>query len=393
MIDNILEHIKKRSKDLSPKIIEFRRHIHENPELSFHEFETANYIRNVLKQNNIKTDDSFGDNAVIGIIEGRKKGNTIALRADIDALPITENNNISYRSKKEGVMHACGHDAHAASLLGTAIILKEITERIYGNIVLIFQPAEERNPGGAKILIEKGILKKYNISKIIAQHVTPEVPTGHFCFGSGNLMASTDELYIKFAGIGGHAALPAQRSDTVVALIKFINEATEIQNELAQKTPVIITFGKVNADGAVNIVPTETFAEGTMRTFDENTRTFIKQNLEKLAKNIANIYKCSVDFEIRDGYPSLFNDTNLSEKILEISKEYLPKENIEIFKPRMTAEDFAFFSKEIPAVLYRTGIEGNGLGKIGLHNPNFDIDEDVFIYSSGLMAYIALKMN
>ncbi|MDR2009196.1 MAG: amidohydrolase [Bacteroidales bacterium] len=393
MSQDIIKVIKEKSQNILPLIINVRRHIHKFPELSFQEIETAKYIKSILTDYKIEIDESFGENTAIGIIRGKKTGKNIALRADIDALPINEENNTEYSSTKPGIMHACGHDAHAASLIGTAIILKELSNFIKGNIILIFQPAEERNPGGAKILIEKGILKKYQITNIIAQHVTPEVKTGHFCFGSGNLMASTDELYIEFSGVGGHAALPAKRSDTTLAVVDFIKKANDLQNELNVKTPVIIAFGKINVDGSVNVIPPLSKAEGTMRTFDENTRKYIKEHLKDLAKKIAKNYDCTVNFEIRDGYPSLINNTILSEKVLGIAKEYIPVESVEEFKPRMTSEDFAFFSREIPAVLYRSGIEGNGFGKTGLHHPNFDIDESFFSYSTGLMAYIALKIS
>ncbi|MDL2262798.1 M20 family metallopeptidase [Bacteroidales bacterium OttesenSCG-928-I21] len=388
----IIDTIKEKSKKLLPLVTEVRRHIHKFPELSFQEFETAKYIKNILTEHKIEIDDSFGDNTVIGIVKGQKPGKTIALRADIDALPINEENNVEYKSQNAGIMHACGHDAHTASLIGTGIILKELSNILRGTVILIFQPAEERNPGGAKILIEQGVLKKYKIENIIAQHVTPEIKTGNFCFGSGILMASTDELYIEFHGIGGHAALPEKRGDTVLAIVDFIKKANELQNELNTKEPVVIAFGKVIAEGSVNVIPAMSKAEGTMRTFDENTRKYIKEHLTDFSKKIAKSHACTANFEIRTGYPSLINNTILSEKILEITKNYIPSENIEQFTPRMTSEDFAFFSREIPAVLYRTGIEGNGLGKIGVHHPNFDIDENFFSYSVGLMAHIAFML-
>jgi len=393
MLQHIQNLIKSKSNDILETIIGYRRHIHQYPELSFREFETSKFITEILYNNGIEIDNSFGENAVIGIITGKNPGETIALRADIDALPITETNDKKYISKNIGVMHACGHDAHAASLIGTSIILQNLTEYINGKIILIFQPAEERNPGGAKILIEKGILKKYSIKKIIAQHVTPEVKTGNFCFGSGDLMASTDEIYVKFSGLGGHAALPKKRSDSVLSLIEFINKSNKLQKKLDQKTPTIIAFGKVIAEGSVNVIPSDSNADGTMRTFDENNRTFIKNKLLIIAEKVAKKYKCSFNLEIREGYPSLHNDEELSKNVLDIAKEYLPTQNIETFVPRMTAEDFAFFSRKIQAVLYRTGIEGNGVGNIGLHSSNFDIDENVFSYSVGLMAYIALRIN
>ncbi|MEJ5268390.1 MAG: amidohydrolase, partial [Bacteroidales bacterium] len=207
--------IKEKSASILSEIISYRRHIHKNPELAFEEFDTAAYISEVLMKHNIETDDSFGKNAVIGIINGIKETPVIALRADIDALPINEANDAEYKSKVAGKMHACGHDAHTASLLGTSIILNELKSQIRGKIILIFQPAEEKIPGGAKILVEKGIIEKYDIRHVIGQHVLPELETGSFAFGYGEMMAATDELYISFTGIGGHAALPHKRSDTV----------------------------------------------------------------------------------------------------------------------------------------------------------------------------------
>ena len=382
MMNKILEIIKQQSVELHKQIISYRQHIYQYPELSFNEFETAKYITKILKEHNIETDNNFGENTVIGIIRGKSEKGTIALRADIDALLIDNK-----------IIHACGHDVHTASLLGTSIILNNIKDSLEGNIVLIFQPAEEKNPGGAKILIEKGLLKKYNIQKIIAQHVSPNIKTGHFCFGSGNLMASTDEIHICFKGIGGHASIPEKRSDVVLSMVDFISKANKLYRELNEKTPVIIAFGKVIANGTVNVIPSELVIEGTMRSFDETIRKYIKDNLKTFAENAAITHKNSVDFKILDGYPSLFNDISLSEKIQKHAQEYLPEKNIENFRQRMTADDFSYFSQEIPAVLYRTGIEGNGFGKNNLHSSNFDIDEDVFIHSVGLMAYFAVKLS
>jgi amidohydrolase len=392
-MENLIQEIKDISSEISKEVIGFRRHIHQNPELAFNEFQTAKFIREVLSNNNIEFDNSFGENAVIGIINGKNNGETIALRADIDALPIIEENQIEFSSANRGVMHACGHDAHTASLLGTAIILKKLAHYINGRIILVFQPAEEKIPGGAKILIEKGLISKYDIKKIIGQHVLPEMATGNFCFGSGSLMASTDELYINFTGVGGHAALPKKRSDTVLALVEFLHEVMEMQKSLVCDFPFIVTFGKIVADGAINIIPSKVSAEGTMRTFNEKLRADIKIKLKESADNNAEKFKCTANLEIRHGYPSLFNDIELTEEVVKAAKEFLPIENIENMELRMTAEDFAYYSKEIPAVFYRMGIDGNGLGKIGLHNPNFNLDENALVHSVGLMAFIALRIN
>lgn len=387
-----IEEIKTLSKQLHPEITQIRRHIHQHPEISFGEFKTAAYIKDILIQNGIETDDSFGKNAVIGIINGSLSGDTIALRADIDALPINEKTNLEFSSLNNGVMHACGHDAHAASLIGTAIILQKLRNIIKGRIVLIFQPAEEKIPGGAKILVEQGLLKKYNIKRIIGQHVLPEMKTGNFCFGEGFVMAATDELYVKFNGVGGHAAVPQKRSDTVMALVDFIHEVKELQKRLNSDMPFIIAFGRIVADGVLNVIPSQSSADGTMRTFDENLRNEIKKQLEIIATTCASNYKCTHNLEIRHGYPSVYNEPILTKQVINAAGKYLSKNSIEKMELRMTAEDFAYYGKEIPAVFYRMGISGNNKGNIGLHNDQFDIDEDALLYSMGLMAYIALNI-
>jgi amidohydrolase len=289
-------------------------------------------------------------------------------------------------------MHACGHDAHTASLIGTAIVLQNLKSIIRGRIILVFQPAEEKIPGGAKILVEKGLLKKYEIKKIVGQHVLPEMPTGHFCFAPGYLMAATDELYIRFEGVGGHAAVPQKRSDTVLAVVEFIYEVKEMQKSLKSEFPFIVAFGRLIADGVLNVIPSKTSADGTMRTFDEGLRLEIKKNLKQIAQKVAAENKCTFDLEIRDGYPSVYNDPELTEIIVSAAKSYIGEDKVENMELRMTAEDFAYFGREIPAVFYRMGIAGDGKGMTGLHNPSFDMDESAFVYSVGLMSWLALNM-
>jgi len=385
--------IQKLNEKYFSEIVEFRRHIHQYPELSFKEFETAKYIKSILTKYNIEFDESFGENAVIGIIKGDLTGDNIALRADMDALPIEELVDSEFKSKVPGVMHACGHDAHVASLLGTAIILQELRNYIKGNIILIFQPAEERNPGGAKILIDKGLLKKYNIIKVLGQHVLPELEVGKFNFGSNYVMATSDEIYIKFSGKGGHAALPHKRSDTVLALIHFINEVNEFKIKLKSDMPIIIAFGKLSAQGSINVVPEISFAEGTMRTFDEKLRNEIKAKLQVIADKYADYYGCKADLEIRHGYPAVYNDPKLNSQVMDLAKDFLGEENVGELEIRMTAEDFAFYSHEVPSVFYRAGVAGNGKGIAGQHTSYFDIDENVFLKSSALMAWFALNIQ
>lgn len=390
---NLKDKIQKLNEKYFSEIVEFRRHIHQYPELSFKEFETAKYIKSILTKYNIEFDESFGENAVIGIIKGDLSGDNIALRADMDALPIEELVDSEFKSKVPGVMHACGHDAHVASLLGTAIILQELRNYIKGNIILIFQPAEERNPGGAKILIDKGLLKKYNIIKVLGQHVLPELEVGKFNFGSNYVMATSDEIYIKFSGKGGHAALPHKRSDTVLALIHFINEVNEFKIKLKSDMPIIIAFGKLSAQGSINVVPEISFAEGTMRTFDEKLRNEIKAKLQVIADKYADYYGCKADLEIRHGYPAVYNAPKLNSQIMDLAKDFLGEENVGELEIRMTAEDFAFYSHEVPSVFYRAGVAGNGKGIAGQHTSYFDIDENVFLKSSALMAWFALNIQ
>lgn len=390
---NLKDKIQKLNEKYFSEIVEFRRHIHQYPELSFKEFETAKYIKSILTKYNIEFDESFGENAVIGIIKGDLSGDNIALRADMDALPIEELVDSEFKSKVTGVMHACGHDAHVASLLGTAIILQELRNYIKGNIILIFQPAEERNPGGAKILIDKGLLKKYNITKVLGQHVLPELEVGKFNFGSNYVMATSDEIYIKFSGKGGHAALPHKRSDTVLALIHFINEVNELKTKLKSDMPIIIAFGKLSAQGSINVVPETSLAEGTMRTFDEKLRNEIKAKLQVIADKYADYYGCKADLEIRHGYPAVYNDPKLNSQIMDLAKDFLGEENVGELEIRMTAEDFAFYTHEVPSVFYRAGVAGNGKGIAGQHTSYFDIDENVFLKSSALMAWFALNIQ
>lgn len=391
---NIKDKIKILADNIFSELVEIRRHIHKYPELSFSEIETAKYVKSKLKKYNINFDDSFGKNAVIGIIEGQTSGETVALRADMDALAIQEKNEVEYASQNHGVMHACGHDVHTASLLGTAIILNQIREYIKGRIILIFQPAEELDPGGAKVLIDKGLLERYKIDKILGQHVLPNLNTGMFGFTPGKSMAATNELYITFTGKGGHAAIPAQRSDSVLALTNFINEASKLPNKFSTKdAPVIVAFGKIIADGAINIVPDQSKAEGTMRTFDEGVRSKLKVEIERIANDTAKHFKCTAKVEIKEGYPHLFNNINLTDKAINIAKDFYSKQNITLAEKRMTGEDFAYFSQKIPGVYYRMGIRGNGKGTVNLHNANFDIDEKSLLYSSAMMAYLAIKIS
>lgn len=384
--------IKKGISELGNEIINCRHHLHQNPELSFKEFKTSEYIKSKLRENNIEYDESLSETSVIAKIQVRNNNEWIAVRADIDALSIVEEFESDFKSQNEGVMHACGHDAHTAILLGLAFFLKKNIHLLKENILLIFQAGEEKNPGGAKILIDNGLLSKYKINKIIAQHVDPDIESGAFSFGEGNLMASCDELYIDFSGIGGHAAIPEKHSETVLAASKFICEAKLLEKHLNEKDPIIIAFGKIIANGAVNIIPSNVRIEGTIRTYDSSIRTLLKNTLKENARIIAEENKCKCDFVISEGYPNLHNDSKLYKEIMEFVKYFLPEEKILESKKRMSSEDFAWYSQEIPAALYRFGIKGNGYGNYPLHNSKFNIDEKALLYACELMAFLTVSL-
>ena len=282
-------------------------------------------------------------------------------------------------------------DGHCAALCGLALELSqaETADTVY----LIFQPGEELCPGGANILVQKGLLEKYDIKRIVGMHVSSELPTGKFLFGSGYLMAATNELYIRFHGVGGHAAIPQKRSDTVLALADFLVNVHKMQESLIDDMPFVVAFGKIVGDGALNVVPPETSADGTMRTFNPVLHRTIEENLKRISEESAAKYKCTAELEIRKGYPAVYNNPEVTKVARSLAAEYVSESNIDEMPLKMTAEDFAYYSEKIPATFFRAGIMGNGRGEVTQHNPKFDMDEEVFHTTSGLMAYIALNLT
>jgi amidohydrolase len=388
------EKIKELAASIFDEVIGFRRHLHANPELSFHEFETSKFVKEKLSAWNIPF-TAMANTGVVGLIKGEKPSNkVIALRADMDALPILEQNeNKSYRSKNEGVMHACGHDVHTSSLLGVAYLLIQLKSEFGGTVKLIFQPAEELLPGGASIMIKEGVLENPKPNGIIGQHVMPAIQAGKVGFRSGIYMASTDELYVTVSGKGGHGAQPHQNIDPVVITANIIVALQQIVSRAADpRIPSVLSFGKINANGATNIIPNEVKLEGTFRTLDEKWRAEAHQKMKKMAEGIAESMGGQCDFEIRHGYPYLINEPQLSDSSRKYAEEYLGKENVEELDIWMAAEDFAYYSQATHACFYRLGTGNEAKDTChSVHTPNFDIDEDALKISSGLMAYIALK--
>lgn len=390
----MIEKIKKISSEIFDKVVGYRRQIHANPELSFHEYETSNFICEVLDDHGIKYKRGVVETGVVALIEGNNPTKKcIALRGDMDALPIQENTGLPFASQNDGVMHACGHDMHTSSLLGCAIILNQIKDAFEGTIKLIFQPGEELLPGGAKLMIEEGVLENPKVASIIGQHVFPDLEVGKVGFKSGMYMASTDEIYIKVIGKGGHAALPHKVIDPILIASHLIVSLQQISSRKANPaTPTVLSFGDIQGHGATNVIPNEVNLKGTFRTFDENWRKEAHDLIRKIASATVEGMGGKVEVDIRVGYPYLTNDEETTTIARQAAIEFLGEENVVDLDLRMTAEDFAYFSQVAKGCFYRLGTS-NTAKNIGgsLHHPALTLDEGALTFAPGLMSYIALK--
>lgn len=387
--------IKQIASDIFPQVIEWRRTIHANPELSFEEYETSKYISSILKQLKIKHTKGWAKTGVVAIIKGKHpKKKTIALRADIDALPITEKNKITYKSKNHGVMHACGHDVHTSNMLGAAAIIHKLRDHFEGTVKIIFQPGEEKLPGGASLLIKEGVLKDPKPDSIIALHVHPPLAAGKVGFRPGMYMASADELYVTVKGKGGHAAVPQGNIDPILISSHIITALQQMVSRRANPNmPTVLSFGKINSvGGATNVIPNEVKLEGTFRTFDESWRKQAHKLMKTLAENMAKSMGGDCEFTIAHGYPFLKNNEKLTARMQSYATEYLGKSKVVELPRRMTSEDFSFYSQQIPACFFRLGT-GNVKKKItsSVHTDTFNIDESALKLSIGLTAWLAIQ--
>ena len=389
--------LKNRIQELAAGVLEStiqnRRHLHAHPELSFQEHKTVAFVAAKLDELGIAY-KPMANTGLVALIKGDKASDqVVALRADMDALPIQEANEVAYKSTHAGVMHACGHDAHTASLLGTAAILQQLKAEFGGTIKLIFQPAEELLPGGANQMIKEGVLENPKPQAVFGQHVMPFIETGKVGFRSGKYMASTDELYVTVNGKGGHAAQPQQNIDPVMITAQILVSLQQIVSRTANpNTPSVLSFGKVQANGATNVIPNEVKLEGTFRTMDEAWRAEAHTRMKKMAEGIAESMGGSCEFEIKKGYPFLVNEEKLTAAAKQYAQEYLGKENVLDLDIWMAAEDFAYYSQVTDACFYRLGTRNEAKGiTSSVHTPTFDIDENALAISTGLMAYIALK--
>lgn len=391
----MLSRIKHLAEEVFPTLVELRRTIHQHPELAFEEEETAQLVIDTLKPLDLTLQTGFAKTGVVATLQGGRPGPTVMLRADMDALPIQEENEVPYASKHAGKMHACGHDAHTASLLGTAMILSQIKEKVPGTVRFIFQPSEERLPGGAKAMIEEGALRPNGLGPApetaYGQHVTPELPAGTIGVRNGMYMASSDEIYITVKGEGGHAAAPHQlQSDAVVTASQLIVALqTVISRNRPPDVPSVLSIGRLIGDGATNIIPNVAKLEGTFRAMDETWRFRAHELIERVVRHTSEAHGAEVDLEIRVGYPALENHDGPTNHVRRTARTYVGKENTIELDPWYASEDFAYFLQELPGTFYRlgTGNEQRGISH-GLHTPRFDIDEEALRTGAGFMAYL-----
>lgn len=390
----ILEKIKSLSREYAADAVANRRHLHANPELSFNEHQTARFVADQLTALGLQPQEGIAGTGVVAIIEGRNpESGVIGLRADMDALPILEANDVSYKSNVPGVMHACGHDVHTSSLLGTARILTALRNEFEGSVKLVFQPAEEKAPGGASLMIKEGVLENPRPSGILGQHVAPNIPVGKIGFREGMYMASTDELYLTVKGKGGHGAAPHQVVDPVLMASHIIVALQQIISRFRKPSnPSVLSFGRFIADGVTNVIPDEVTIQGTWRCMDEEWREDGLNRMIKMATGIAEAMGGSCQFDVVKGYPFLKNDPVLTKRTKAAAIGYMGAENVVDLDIWMAGEDFAFYSQVVDSCFYRLGTRNEEKGIIsGVHTPTFDIDEQALEIGPGLMSWLAIQ--
>lgn len=389
---SLLTFIQELSQAYAGEVIRMRRHLHAHPELSYQEFQTAKFVAERLKSFGLGPQEGIAGTGVVALIKGKDPDSkVVALRADMDALPIQESNTKDYKSKVAGVMHACGHDVHTSSLLGTAYILSKARDQFSGTIKLIFQPGEEKNPGGASLMIKDGVLDNPRPASIIGQHVMPLVPVGKVGFREGMYMASSDEIYLRVIGKGGHGAAPELTIDPVVVGSHIIIGLQQvISRNASPKQPTVLTFGRIIGEGATNIIPNEVNIAGTFRALNEEWREAGLEKITRMARMIAEAMGARCEIEISRGYPYLENNPTVTRRIRAAAEAYLGKENVVDIDVTLGSEDFSYYSHVVPASFYRLGTRNESKGITSyVHTPTFDIDEDALKIGPGLMAWMA----
>ena len=393
-MENILNKIKALATQYKSEIIAHRRHLHMHPELSFQEEKTGKYIARYLEELGVPFTSGWVEHGIVATITGAHEGPTIALRGDIDALPILELNDVEYKSTIEGNMHACGHDVHTASLMGVAKILWSMRDQLKGTVRLIFQPGEEKLPGGASLMIKEGVLADPKPLSIYGQHVHPPLEVGKVGYRSGMYMASADEIYLTVIGKGGHGALPHNCIDTILMSARILEALQDVVSRFCNPNiPSVLSFGKIASDGgATNVIPDKVRIEGTFRTMNEEWRYEAHKHIKRIAEQTAMAMGGTCEVDIHIGYPCLINHAKETEYVYQGMVDYLGADNVVELPIRLTAEDFSYYSQVSDACFYRLGTGNPAKGITSpVHTPTFDIDEDALEIGMGLMAYLAIR--
>jgi hippurate hydrolase len=388
------EKIKALAAKYKDEFISVRHHLHANPELSYQEYETSKFIQSKLTELGISYKNGVADTGVVALIEGKNPHKRIvALRADMDALPIREENDVPYRSTKDGIMHACGHDVHTTCLLGAARILNEMKDEWEGTIKLIFQPGEEKNPGGASLMIREGVLKDPAPQYILALHVHPGLEVGQFSFRKGKCMASADELYFTIKAKGGHAAAPHLTADSIYAASQLVIQLQQIISRYNNPVnPTVLSITSIQGGHTTNVIPSEVKMMGTLRAMDETWRSKAHELIEKQVKAVAESTGVSIDMLIDKGYPVVYNDEALTERAWQLANEMAGKENVSETELRMGAEDFGYYAQQIPGCFFRLGAGNKAKGiTSNVHTPTFNIDENAIERGMAMMAWLGMK--
>lgn len=390
----MIDKIKKLAREYFEEFIAIRHHLHANPELSYQEFETSKFIQNKLSEFGIPYEIK-ATTGVVGLIEGKDPGSRVfAIRADIDALPIIEENDVPYKSTKKGVMHACGHDVHTTCLLGAAKILTQLRDEWHGTIKLIFQPGEEKNPGGASYMIRDGVLEHPKPSGIVAMHVHTGMPVGKTSFRSGKVMASADELYFTIKGKGGHAAAPHLCVDPILIASHLIIALQQVVSRNSNPfDPSVLSITSIQGGATTNVIPNEVKLMGTFRAMDEKWRAEAQQLIKKISKDLVHSMGGELDVHIDKGYPAVINNEKLNASARKAAEEFFGEENVSETELRMGAEDFGYYAQQIPACFYRVGVMNKEKGiTSGVHTPTFNIDENAIEVGMGLMAWLGTRL-
>ncbi|PWH85452.1 M20 metallopeptidase family protein [Brumimicrobium oceani] len=395
MNQNIRESVIQQSEDLFEKVLGYRKHIHKNPELSYQEFETMKFISEQLTKIGIPHETGVAETGIVGVIRGNRHSENqecIGLRADIDALPIQEQNDVDYKSKNDGIMHACGHDVHTSVLLGAAEILFGMRNELKDPVKLIFQPGEEKNPGGASLMIEAGCLENPKVKEMYALHVFPDFAVGQVGTKEGLYMASCDEVYIDIIGKSGHGATPHETIDSILVGAEIVTSLQQIVSRKCDpKIPCVLNFGHFEALGTTNVVPEKVHIKGTFRTMNEEWRAKALQQITKQAELIAEAHGAKAIVEISKGYPFLENDVELTRKFVQKANNWLGEENVHDLPIRLTAEDFSFYAQEIPTCFFRIGVRNEEKGIVhGVHNSRFNIDHEALKTGMQMMVMACL---